>query len=133
MARQIHEYHPTIGYTFIPELRARIPHEAGGYTVKTNGSGFRCDHEVTPEKPADTYRIVLFGDSFTAGDGVHNRQRYGDLLEQRFPGLQVLNFGQSGTGTDPQLPIYQQFAKDLKFHLLMICHLLANPRRVCDQ
>ena len=130
MARQIHEYHPIIGYTFIPELRARIPHEAGGYTVKTNGAGFRCDHEVLPEKPLDTYRIVLFGDSFTAGDGVNNRQRYGDLLEQRFPGLQVLNFGLSGTGTDQQYLIYQQFAKDIEFDLLMICPLVENIRRV---
>lgn len=130
MARQIHEYHPTIGYTFIPDLRARIPHEAGGYTVMTNGAGFRCDHEVTPEKPLDTYRIVLFGDSYTAGDGVNNRQRYGDLLEQRFHGLQVLNFGLSGTGTDQQYLVYQQFAKDIEFDLLMICPLVENIRRV---
>ncbi|MDP6455002.1 MAG: SGNH/GDSL hydrolase family protein [SAR202 cluster bacterium] len=130
MARQIHEYHPTIGYTFIPGLRARIPHEAGGYTVKTNGAGFRCDHEVTPEKPADTFRIALFGDSFTAGDGVNNRQRFGDLLEQRFPGTQVLNFGLSGTGTDQQYLIFQQYAKNIEFDLMMICPLVENIRRV---
>ena len=130
MARQIHEYHPTIGYTFIPELRARIPHEAGGYTVKTNSKGFRCEHEVTADKPPHTYRIVLFGDSFTAGDGVNNSQRYGDVLEKRFPGLQVLNFGLSGTGTDQQYLIYQQFVKDIEFDLLMICPWVENIRRV---
>lgn len=28
--RQFYEYHPEVGYRFIPNLRARIPHEGGG-------------------------------------------------------------------------------------------------------
>ena len=42
------------------------------------------------------------GDSFTAADGVSNRQRYSDLLEARLPGIEVYNFGLPGTGTDQQ-------------------------------
>ena len=110
-SRQIHEYHETIGYRFIPQLSARIPHEGGGYLVRTNSAGFRCDRELTKEKPPEVFRVLLFGDSFTAGDGVSNQYRYGDLLERQFPGLHVLNFGLSGTGTDQQYLIFREFAK----------------------
>ena len=130
MVRQIHEYHERIGHRYVPNLRARIPHEAGGYLIRTNSSGFRCTHEVTKKKPEGKYRIILFGDSFTAGDAVSNQQRYGDMLEQRFPALQVLNFGLSGTGTDQQYLVFQEYAKDIDYDLLMICPLVENIRRV---
>ena len=47
MARNLFEYHPVLGYRFIPGLIARVSHEAGGYLVRCNQAGFRCDHEVT--------------------------------------------------------------------------------------
>lgn len=133
MQRQIHEYHPVIGYRFIPGLTARIPHEAGGYLLQANQAGFRCAHEVTPEKPKGAFRIVLFGDSFTAGDGVSNQYRFGDLLEKAFDGLQILNFGLSGTGTDQQYLVFREFAKDLDYDLVMICPLVENIRRVASR
>ena len=85
---------------------------------------------MTKKKPEGKYRIILFGDSFTAGDAVSNQQRYGDMLEQRFPALQVLNFGLSGTGTDQQYLVFQEYAKDIDYDLLMICPLVENIRRV---
>ena len=133
MSRQIHEYHELIGYRFIPGLTARVPHESGGYLVRTNETGFRCDHEVTREKPPGVFRVLLFGDSFTAGDGVSNQYRYGDLLEKRFKRLQILNFGLSGTGTDQQYLIFQEFAGDLEYDLLMICPHVGNIQRVVSR
>src|SRR3989442_6670299 len=108
--RQLYEYHSVIAHRFIPGMRPRIPHERGGYFVRTNDSGFRCDHNFSAEKPATTRRILLFGDSHTAGDGVSNGQRYGDLLEEQL-GIQVYNFGLPGTGTDQQYLAYQEYAK----------------------
>lgn len=75
MQRQIFEYHPVIGYRFIPGITARVPHESGGYLIKANQAGFRSDHEVTREKPSGVFTVLLFGDSFTAGDGVSNQYR----------------------------------------------------------
>jgi carbamoyltransferase len=128
--RQILEYHPIIGYRFIPELIARVPFEGGGYLIRTNRAGFRCEHEVVREKQPGTFRILLFGDSFTAGDGVSNQFRYGDLLEKQFEGLEILNFGLPGSGTDQQYLAFREFAKDLEYDLLMICPLVENIRRV---
>lgn len=133
MVRQINEYHPVIGHRYIPGIQARMPHESGGYLVKTNSSGFRCQHEFLKEKPDKTFRVLLFGDSFTAGDGVSNKYRFGDLLEQRVSGLEVLNFGLSGTGTDQQYLAYEHYGSDLTYDLLLICPLVQNIKRVASR
>lgn len=133
MVRQVNEYHPIIGHRYIPEIRARIPHESGGYLVETNSSGFRCNHEFSKEKPDGIFRVLLFGDSFTAGDGVSNKFRFGDLLEKQIDGLQVLNFGLPGTGTDQQYLAYQNFGQELDFDLLLICPLVQNIKRVSSR
>src|ERR1035441_4062657 len=104
--RQIFQYHPVIGYHYIPALRARVLHEVGGYMVRTNATGFRSRHEFLEVKHPGAKRILLFGDSFTAGDGVSNNNRYSDLLETLVPGLEVFNYGIPGTGTDQQYLAY---------------------------
>src|SRR5215470_562680 len=98
MSRNVFQYHPLFGYTFIPGIKARIDHEAGGYLLQTNDAGFRCQRSVQAGKPPGAFRILVFGDSFTAGDGVSNRDRYSDVLETLLPDTEVYNFGLSGTG-----------------------------------
>lgn len=128
--RQLFEYHPVIGYRFIPGLKARVPHEGGGYLIRINGSGFRCRHEFVPEKPPGLRRVLLFGDSFTAGDGVSDGKRYGDLLEQLVPGLEVYNLALPGTGTDQHYLIYQEFAAGMDHDLMVLAVLVENILRV---
>ena len=41
MSRQLFQYHPTIGHLFVPGLKTRFEHEAGGYLVRTNQAGFQ--------------------------------------------------------------------------------------------
>ena len=110
MNRQVFQYDPVFGYRFIPGLKARIPHGGGGYLVRVNDAGFRCRPRGGGEQPAGHVRVLLFGDSFTAGDGVSNTHRYGDVLEQLVPGLEVYNFGLSGTGTDQQYLVFREVA-----------------------
>jgi len=128
MGRNLFQYHPKIGYTFIPGLKARIEHEDGGYLVKTNNAGFRCNNDVTVKK-SKKIRIIVFGDSYTAGDGVSNKFRFSDLIEQKLEDTEVLNFGLSGTGTDQQYLAWQEFAKSIEYDLLVICPLAENIRR----
>lgn len=129
-SRQFLEYHPMIGFRFIPGLRARVPHEGGGYLLHANEAGFRCDREfVRPRRPGFR-RVLLFGDSFTAGDGVSNGQRYGDALERLVPHLEVYNFGLPGTGTDQQYLAYREYAAGIEHDLLVIGVLVENIRRV---
>jgi hypothetical protein len=130
LPRQLFEYHPVTGYRFIPNLKARFEHEGGGYLVRVNSDGFRCDHDFVENKQSGIRRILLFGDSYTAGDGVSNGQRYSDLLEKTVPDLEVYNYGLPGSGTDQQYLAYREFTKDIEHDLLVIAVLVENIRRV---
>jgi carbamoyltransferase len=132
VARNLFEYHPVIGYRFVPGLRARVRHEGGGYLVRCNAAGFRCEHETAEPPPPGGRRVLLFGDSYTAGEGVSNRHRFGDLVEARLPGLQVLNFGLPGSGTDQQYLAWREFGRALPHDLLLLCPMVENVRRNLD-
>lgn len=130
MSTQLYQYHPIIGYHFIPNLKARLEHEAGGYLVRVNEAGFRSEREFTKGKASDKFRILLFGDSFTAGDAVSNKYRYGDVLETLFPNLEVYNFALPGTGTDQHYLVYREIARDYEHDLIVIAAQVENIRRV---
>ncbi len=130
MSRQCFEYHPATAYRFIPGLKARVPHESGGYLLRANGDGFRCDREFVRERTPGLQRVLVFGDSFTAGDGVSNGHRYSDLLEGLLPETEVYNFGLPGSGTDQQYLAYQEFAQGIDHDVLVIAVLVENIRRI---
>lgn len=128
--RQTLEYHPVIGFRFVPDIKARVPHEGGGYLLRTNSTGFRSDRPFTLERSAGTRRILLFGDSFTAGEGVSNGQRYSDHLERLIPNLEVFNYGLPATGLDQHYLIYQEYARQVEHDLLVIAVFVENVHRV---
>lgn len=130
MTRSIFQYHPTYGFHFIPGVKARIPHESGGYLVRANAAGFRSDREFVAPRATGTRRVLLFGDSYTAGDGVSNGARYSDLLEKRVPGIEVYNYGLPGTGTDQHYLVHADVAPRIEHDLVIIAVLVENIRRV---
>lgn len=132
MSRRLFEYHPVIGYRFIPGLKARVPNETGGYLVRVNSTGFRCDHEFTAKK-SGRRRVLVFGDSFSAADGVSNGKRWSDLLEQSVADLEVYNFALPGTGTDQQYLAYREYGAGTECDLLLIAVLVENIRRIVSR
>ena len=133
MTRSVFQYHPTYGFHFIPGVKARIPHEGGGYLVRANAAGFRSDREFDARRVAGCRRLLLFGDSYTAGDGVSNGARYGDLLERLIPGIEVYNYGLPGTGTDQHYLVYADVAPRVEHDLVVIAVLVENIRRVVSR
>jgi GDSL-like Lipase/Acylhydrolase family len=133
VSRRLFQYHPVIGYHFIPHLKARVEHEGGGYLLQSNGAGFRCRHEFSNSKPPGSYRVLLFGDSYTAGSAVSDKFRYGDLLERLLPGVQVFNFGIPGTGTDQHYLAWRELGRGIDHDLLVIAIQVENIRRVTAQ
>ena len=91
--RMLIQYDGDIGHRFVPNLRARIPNENGGYYVVTNSCGFRSDIEFEEPKRIDCPRILMFGDSYTAGDNVSNHGTLFGRLSQaeRRGSLQLRN------------------------------------------
>lgn len=130
MPRQLFEYHDRLAYRFIPGLKARMPHEGGGYMVRVNEMGFRSNREFETRRTPGKRRVLLFGDSFTAGDGVSNPQRYSDVLEQLLPDVEIYNFGLPSSGTDQQYLAWQEFGRQIECDLVIVAVLVENIRRV---
>ena len=132
MPRRQFKYDHDIGYRFIPNIKIRVIHESGGYLFKTNSDGFRSDNNFFTKKNSSISkkRILIFGDSYTAGDGVSNGQRYTDILESKLQNVEVFNFGLPGTGTDQQYLIWKKFAKEIECDAIVIGLQLENIRRI---
>ena len=80
---------PVIGYEYRPGYKPTdrpFDWSHQGYTI--NQAGFR-DYVYTKHKPAGTFRIIVIGDSTTAGNGVK-------ALEKTYPKVleKILNKGQ---------------------------------------
>ncbi len=125
------QYDPDIGYRFVPHLKTRIATADGGYLIRTNGLGFRNDREFDRDD-GTTSRVLVFGDSFTAGDGVSNGKRYTDVLESLLGPIEVHNFGLPGTGTDQQYIAFRKFAEGAPCRAVVIAVLVENIRRVAS-
>lgn len=121
-------HHSQIGHLYVPNLKARLPNELGGFYVRTNSLGFRSNVEFDKPK-RDKARILFFGDSFTAGDGCSNEERFSDLIGQEL-GVETYNFGLSGSGTDQQCLILEQFAGKIEADLIVFCVCVENIERI---
>jgi lysophospholipase L1-like esterase len=74
--------------------------------IRNNSLGFR-DREVPPK--SNRYRIVVVGDSFTWGQGVEERDRFSNLIEQSLgSGYEVFNFGRPGDNMPEHLDVLTQ-------------------------
>jgi hypothetical protein len=65
------------------ELKPNIRTRFRKVILETNSQGLR-DREYVFEKPANTFRVAVLGDSFTMPSGVAIENAYHTLLEERF-------------------------------------------------
>ena len=123
-----------VGFINIPGAEGATVHQDYRMTVSINSKGLR-DREIDYPKANNTYRIGIFGDSFTFGEGVQNNETYPKLLENLLNAderlnafgkkMEVLNFGIGKTGTSHQYAFYRKEGK--KYHLdLVIVGFLAG-------
>lgn len=89
-------------------------------TATTNNFGMRNKTNITLEKPANTYRILLTGDSFTFGSGLKDNETISVQMEKilnesnRDITFEVLNKGVPGYSLDQE---YRSLLEDIKkFH-----------------
>ena len=97
--RQLISFDKDIGHLYVPNIKARIIDSEGGYFFRTNSEGFRSD--INFKKKKEKLRILFFGDSNTAGDGVSNENRFSEKLGN-YLNAEIFNYAVSGTGTDQQ-------------------------------
>lgn len=113
--------------------------------VNVNSAGIRGLREYALVKPAGVRRIVLIGDSYTWGERtwteeIRDQDTFGARLEHELDGVEVLNFGVSGYGTDqavlrlekdgfryaPDLVVLGIFTEDLERNTYRF-HTYAKP------
>lgn len=96
---------PHLGWRNAPGLRGQHVVEGNAVPVIINPQGFRRSQPVNVEKPPNTQRIILIGDSVTAGFEVPEEKTFAALLEKKLnergsQKYEVLNAGVRGYGTD---------------------------------
>jgi len=74
----------------------------GSEVVHIDSRGARGTREV-PYERTDARRIVVIGDSFAFGWGVSDEETYAHRLAEALPGVEVVNLGGGGYGTDQML------------------------------
>src|ERR1044072_8242469 len=97
------------GYALRPGM-AGWDRKEGEAFVRINSDGLR-DREHTKEKPADTLRVAVVGDSYAEAFQVAQEKAFWAVMERRLqdcPALggrrvEVINFGVSGYGTAQEL------------------------------
>jgi hypothetical protein len=127
--RQHSTYDESIGWVSLPNVT--LPNLYGpGIFLRTNGQGFRADHDITPEVPAGKTRIICSGDSFTLGFGVTNDQTWCQRLGALDARLEAVNLGQGGYGLDQAYLWYKRAAAPLDHQVQLLSFITDDFRRM---
>lgn len=130
LAKTYIEYDDIVGCRYRPDTLLDLASPAGGrYRISVNSEGLKSDRRYPFSKPPGVFRILVFGDSFCAGQYLNNRDRFTEQMECLHPGLEVLNFGLEGTGTDQQLLLFERYGTRYEYDLVMVCPFVENIRR----
>ncbi|MBX7166793.1 MAG: SGNH/GDSL hydrolase family protein [Pirellulales bacterium] len=112
---------PQLGWRLIPQARRHVDSETEPYDIAINSAGWR-DGEFSTEKPRGVYRILLLGDSFLfATGGVDYGLRYSEILEQRLPSLEALNFGVPGFDLAQEYLLLEREGLNYDPDLVVVC------------
>jgi 2-polyprenyl-3-methyl-5-hydroxy-6-metoxy-1,4-benzoquinol methylase len=124
------EHHPVFGYHYLSNVELTLPTPMGhAYMLRTNSVGLRSDREYDRTKPAGITRILVLGDSMSAGQFVDNKYRFTELLERRNPGVEFVNLSLEGSGSDQQLLLYEHVGCEYEHDAVLFLPFLQNIRR----
>ena len=101
----------------------RVPNDKKNYQYKIN-------------KPNDTYRILIFGDSMAEGLQVTFYERFSYIMENELNNceykpnekVEIINFALSGTGQARQFEMQQGFAKKYETDIILAIAHSNDPR-----
>lgn len=122
--RSIVTPHPSdkIIYDLLPNLNVKFQDVA----LKTNSCGMR-DVEIKADKPANTFRIALLGDSFAFAWGVEAEKSFASRLEDNLnnisrgaPKFEVLNFGVPGYSTFQEVEKFKETGQDFNVDAVLV-------------
>lgn len=129
---RFYEADPHRGVALRPGAEGWQRKEGEAY-IRINSDGLR-DREHSLQKPADTYRIAVLGDSYAEASQVQLEDTFWSVLGEELeacPGLEtskveVINFGVSGYGTAQELMTLRHRARSYDPDLVLLAMLTAN-------
>lgn len=119
-----------------PNAEGQLSYEGEAY-VRINRQGMRDDENHTAQKPENTVRIAVLGDSYAMANQVTAEDAFWSVLERRLSdcdglsGRQVesLNFGVSGYGTAEELLTLRHRVWDFSPDIVLLAFLTGNDVR----
>lgn len=127
---------PGLGWMLRPGVAAWYTREGRGY-VEINAAGWRdIDHAL--EKPADTYRIAVLGDSYSEAMQVSREDTFwaqlpkmlADCGFQKGKRIEAMNFGVSGYGTAQEYLVLE--SKAMRYRPDLVLMQFTNGNDVMD-
>jgi carbamoyltransferase len=123
--RQVIQYDKKLGHKFVPNQTACFKYGNGSYLIETDENGFRNRKNKGLRRK---HRIICLGDSFTAGDGVSNHERFTDILEQTYD-CEIINLGVPGYGIDQQVLAYEEYRDRIDHDFVLFTPFLEDLSR----
>ena len=104
-----------------------------GHKVENNALGFR-ERSFALTKPADSFRVMVLGDSLTWGAGLAESERYTNLLETKLQNdhpeqsIEVLNFALSGAPTVTERDVLRENIARIDPDLVIVGFCVNDPQ-----
>lgn len=116
------------GGAFPPSEIGELRHYDYDVEWTVNKYGFR-DSEITPRRPGE-WRIGILGDSFTAGVGVKQAERFtdifGETLRRRRPNVSVWNLGAPLCGTACEAEMFNRVDPEYRLDEIVLAFYGGN-------
>ncbi len=118
------------GFAMRPDTCVHLRSAEYDQVLRTNSRGF-VGPEVPSPKPAGEFRIVVLGDSYTAGGQVPYEQNYTAVLERElhsagYTNVRVINAGVGGCGTFCQAGILRENVGWMRPDLVVVAVFVGN-------
>ncbi|MCZ6800876.1 MAG: SGNH/GDSL hydrolase family protein, partial [Nitrospirae bacterium] len=126
-------YDPDLGWAIRPSSQS----ENGLYFSNSSGVRTSSSRQETPPQPLPgTFRIAIFGDSFTHGDDVPYEETWGAVLEKTLlengRQVEVINLGGQGYAIDQAFLRWRKHGKLLQPHLVLFGFQNSNVKRTMN-
>ncbi len=102
------KFDPKLGWAPVPGVKGYHSDHGFSVLVEQNSLGLRAPEDVGPERRNGDYRALVLGDSYVWGYGAAQDEIFTNPNVHGGKGLELVNMGVSGYGTDQELLLYRE-------------------------